>query len=127
MHWKSPAKRTAAIMEANMHILDSVDAYTSGKETVRKTLKGTNTFDSALDAASSVLKFVPGARLRTDEMIDRINRKHDPQDQIDKNSFTKAYGGNVDRNSIRTWNELERIKNLPAEPEKVAQAPMMSV
>ena len=127
MHWKRPAKRTATIMEANMHILDSVDAYTSSKETVRKTLKGTNPFDSALDTASSVLKFVPGARLRTDEMIDRINRKRDPQDQIDKNSFTKAYGGNVDRNSIRTWNELERIKNLPAEPEKESQAPMMSV
>ena len=127
LHWKNPEKRAAAIMQANMQIMDAVDEYTAGKEKLRKTLKGTNTFDSALDAAACVQRFIPGAGVRTDAMIDRINSRRDPQDRINKSTFMKEYGGGVDRKSIRTWDELKRVRNSLTEPEKEAQRPSMGL
>lgn len=118
LHWKDPIQRSAALMEANLNILNAVDAYTEGKESSRKTLKGVNTFDSALDAAACVQRFVPGAKDRNEALLDRINRERKPQEKLDANAFTKEYGRGVNRNNIKSWEELESVKGSPAVPGK---------
>ena len=120
LRWQNPDQRSAALMEANLRVLDCVDAYTQGKESGRKTLKGVNTFDSALDAAACVQRYVPGAALRNGVLIDRINLARKPEDRLRPDAFTKEYGRGVNRNNIKSWEELNSLKRAPADPEKNA-------
>lgn len=115
--WKDPRQRAQALMEANMRILNAVDDYTADKGSVRKTLKGANTFDSALDAAACVQRYVPGARLRTEAMIDRINLERKPQEKLNANTLTQEYNRGVNRNEIDSWEDLAARKRALSAPK----------
>lgn len=102
-----------------------MNGYVSGKERPRQTLKGVNTFDSALDAAACVQRFVPGIRLRTDALIADINKPRKPREQLAADALTTQYGRGGNRNEIDSWEKLEAAKRLPAVPEREADAPAM--
>lgn len=117
LHWKNPEQRKAAIMSANMKILESVADYTRGKEPPRKTLRGVNTFDSALDAAACVQRFAPGARLRNDALIAGINSQRKPGERLSSEALTTEYGRGIDRNSITSREQLAAVKKSLAAPK----------
>lgn len=126
LSWRDPDQRASALMEANLHIIDAVNDYTSGKERTRSTLKGINTFDSALDAAACVQRFVPGVRLRTDTLIADINKARKPQERLAADALTTQYGKGVNRNAIDSWEKLAAVKNPPAQ-RQAENAPVMNL
>lgn len=125
--WKDPDKRASALMEANLRIMESVKAYISGKESSRSTLRGVNTFDSALDAAACVQRFVPGVKLLTDTLIEGINSKRKPQERLAADALSKEYGRGVNRNEIKSWDELKAVKGSPAAPGRNADAALRGI
>ena len=93
----SPDQREEAVINANIAVIEAVNNYAHGKEKVRSSEVGNAKFANALDAAAIVTKYSPGMAVRTDDLIENINRirsNGDPEaeNDIDPKTFTEKNG-----------------------------------
>ena len=93
----SPEDKASAICTANLKIIEAIKGYTKGKEKVRSTDDGKDSFDNALDALAIVSRFAPGTAGKKDKIIQDINnvRNHnnpDAANYIDAGTLEENYG-----------------------------------
>ncbi len=93
----SPEEMQDAIINANIKIHEAVQNYVSGKEKVRRSDKGNDSFNHALDAMAVIEKYVPGFRIHSVNLINGINKVRndnnaEAENFISHENFTQKFG-----------------------------------
>lgn len=101
----TPEKRKSAIRNANIRIYRAILNYTEGKEKLQGSSESKDSFENALDAMAIIEKYVPGFKVHTQNLLNKINsvrnnNNPDAPDYISHNDFTKKYGAD------HSWNLL---------------------
>jgi hypothetical protein len=107
----TPEKLRSAIITANIRIHKAVQNYVSGKEKVRRSNKGKDSFDNALDAMAIIEKHVPGFRLHSVNLLNSINKVRNNNDAeaenyISHENFTTKFGAEHAREIAQKQKEI---------------------
>ena len=87
----SPEELQIEVGKANLRIVEAVRNYVSGKEKVRSTQNGKDSFDNALDALSIVTQFAPATDSFKDDIISNINRVRNRNNKDAENYIYPEY------------------------------------